>query len=311
MDSTSSNPSGGIASVGNGAAAPASAGPGASAPAGDNQGSGTTQDDSSNASLPSDLSDLSDESLTHLLNSINASQQPADGSEPSYNPAVGLPLGPGGAEDAFHQGDEGNCASVAAIKAAMEAYGAGMFSNVQEDANGNFNVTMRDGFSETVSAGDLAKTIMGDGLSGVGQPADFANLAYAAEVERAGLTGYDGVTNFDGALKDLNTGAFPDQVAGLLGLGSQVQKVDPAAAGNLPEAVAWSPGMSVYTQMGMVPVSQVVAHAIYVSNGVADHYGTPMAYDGTDTNGQAVASAFTFRALPSAHPAGASTVRQH
>lgn len=174
----------------------------------------------------------------------------------------------------FGQSQEGNCASVAVIKAALDKFEGKVFQSVKKVGDG-YEVTQQDGKKLTITRGELQKAAKAADFKG--QPNEAKSMAVLMFATIAKRGAQEGMGNFDQALKKLNSGFDPKKAAQLLGLGNRIKEVDPASAGNKDGVVAWNS-----------------RHAVYMDEGKSDSYGQAKAADGTDTRGGRLTQAFTF-----------------
>ncbi|MCE7869385.1 hypothetical protein DYH09_03295 [bacterium CPR1] len=181
------------------------------------------------------------------------------------------------------QGAEGNCAAVATIKAATDAYGDQLFRQVTRLPDGGYRITMQDGVTVEVSGQELSMARQQSNFTGSGPGLEQATVAYAAMARRAQLEGHEGSTSYAQALNSLADGDNPYDSARFLGLSNQVVQVDPRTLSGQDSVVAWN-----------------ASHAVFVDNVRAtDSYGTARGFDGTDTRGRGLTTAFTFAPLRS------------
>lgn len=174
----------------------------------------------------------------------------------------------------FGQSKEGNCASVAVIKAALDKYDGKVFQSVSKTANG-YDVTQQDGKKVTISKDELKTAAKFADFKG--KPNEAKSLAVLCFATIAKRGSQEGMGSFDQALKKLDSGFDPKKAAQLLGLGNKIKEIDPKSAANQDGAVAWNN-----------------VHAVYEDNGKTDSYGTAKAADGTDTRGNKLTNAFVF-----------------
>lgn len=176
----------------------------------------------------------------------------------------------------FGQTTEGNCASVACIKAALDKYGTKVFTTVQKSGDG-YQVQLQDGKSVSVSRAELAQAAQAAKFKGKPNEAkSMAVLMYAVIAKQAAAEGHEGARDFGSALKTLANGENPKAVAKMLGL--KTREVSVNEAGQAPQgAVAWSG-----------------RHAVYTAGGTTDKYGQNSSFDGTDTHGRRLTGAFEF-----------------
>ncbi len=197
--------------------------------------------------------------------------------------SAGATRGPGAASGDFDklakdfgQTSEGNCASVAVIKAALDKYGTKVFNTVTKNGGG-FQVGLQDGKTVTVTREELAQAAKAAKFKGSPNAAkSMAVLMYAVIAKQAAAEGHEGARDFGSALKTLANGENPKRVAKMLGL--KTKDVSVNQAGQAPQgAVAWSG-----------------RHAVYTANGTTDQYGKEAAFNGTDTRGRQLTGAFEF-----------------
>ncbi len=186
------------------------------------------------------------------------------------------------------QSYEGNCASIAVIKAAMHLYGNTVFDRVDRNGDGGYHIRMQDGAEIDVTDNDFRWAMRECNFHGRrGEALMYGVLCFAAIAKRAALERHHGVRNIQEALDDLNSGQNPYDCAELLGLGKQVFPIGPGDVARYPAAVVYSKNHAIY---------------VHTDNGqtVADHYGRHRLYDGTDTNGRPIRGGvgFTPRAFP-------------
>ncbi|MFN8612776.1 MAG: hypothetical protein U0931_34885 [Vulcanimicrobiota bacterium] len=174
----------------------------------------------------------------------------------------------------FGQSKEGNCASVAVIKAALDKYDGKVFQSVSKTANG-YDVTQQDGKKVTISKDELKTAAKFADFKG--KPNEAKSLAVLCFATIAKRGSQEGMGSFDQALKKLDSGFDPKKAAQLLGLGNKIKEVDPKTAASQDGAVAWNN-----------------VHAVYEDHGKTDSYGTARAADGTDTRGNKLTNAFIF-----------------
>ncbi|MBN9420293.1 MAG: hypothetical protein J0I12_32900 [Candidatus Eremiobacteraeota bacterium] len=119
----------------------------------------------------------------------------------------------------FQQRDRGNCASTALIKAAMHEFGPQVFQSVEKLPDGSYTVTMRDGFRENISPGELeAAATATHYAGGSSETKSLATLSYASMAKRAFAMGHEGAQTYGQALLSLNDGEVAGNVPLYLGL---------------------------------------------------------------------------------------------
>ncbi len=166
----------------------------------------------------------------------------------------------------FGQTSEGNCATVAVVKAALDKYGTKMFSSVQKQGDG-FAVKQQDGKSVNITSAELKKAAQSAKLKGKPSAAkSMAVLAYAV------------VGKNSGGVEKLGNGADPKKIAQALGLGNKIKDVSPQEAAQSKDgAVSWNN-----------------THAVYQANGKTDAYGKEQQANGTAAGRGQLTKAFVF-----------------
>jgi hypothetical protein len=174
----------------------------------------------------------------------------------------------------FYQGKEGNCVSVAAIKASMVAFGPNnVFKSTQQTANG-VNVTMRDGMQEHLTNSEINQAAQQSNFRGNdGRLVNQANFMFAAMAKRGQMEGINGMrgASFGQALNALDNGENYLVGPHLLGLDQFVKSISPSQIGKYDAAVGASNN-----------------HAVFGGDGEFDHYGTEERLNGTDGNGESL-----------------------
>lgn len=175
----------------------------------------------------------------------------------------------------FGQSQEGNCASIAVIKAAMDKYKGKVFSSVTKQGDG-YSVSLQDGGNVQVSKQDLATAAKHAKFKSK-KPSEAKSMAVLMYAVIGKQAAKENGGNFESALSSLGKGKDPRQVAKWLGLGNKIREVNPNEKGQ-EAVVAWNG-----------------SHAVYIDDGTkTDSYGAPKAADGTDTRGGRLTNAFTF-----------------
>ncbi len=174
----------------------------------------------------------------------------------------------------FGQTKEGNCASVAVIKGALDKYDGKVFQSVSKTGNG-YDVVQQDGKKLTISKEELKTAAKFANFKG--RPNEAKSLAILCFATIAKRGSQEGMGSFEQTLKKLGSGFDPKKAAQLLGLGNKIKEVDPKTASQQDGAVAWNN-----------------VHAVYQDNGKTDSYGTAKAANGTDTRGNQLTNAFVF-----------------
>jgi hypothetical protein len=142
---------------------------------------------------PSDFGTVESMSSKPFTSGANYADYKVDKSNPGKKP--GLSKEAGNIWSGFRQGPDGNCTTVAAIKAAMMKFGqkpTDIFSDVRANGDG-WDVQMRDGFQLSLSKSELQQAaqqarFLGDDASMMTD----ANFLYAASAKRAHIEGNQG-----------------------------------------------------------------------------------------------------------------------
>lgn len=180
----------------------------------------------------------------------------------------------------WRQGPDGNCATVAAIKAAMDRYDNQVFDSVDRSENG-YNIMMQDGYKMSLSDGELAAAKQAAKFQGPDGPGkSYATFLYGAAAKRNSL---DNGMSLGQAFNDLNDGESIYSPAKLLGLYNQMVPVDPRTLNGQDSVVAGS-----------------FRHAVFVNknaNGshTTDLWGSAKPFNGTDGLGNGLINAYTFK----------------
>jgi len=183
----------------------------------------------------------------------------------------------------WYQGSEGNCATVACIKAAMDRYDDKVFDEVNRGDNG-VQVRLQNGEMVSLSNGELATARSLSNFRGSDPAAlEYANLCYAVAAKRALQFGNDGARDFASACHSLNNGQDIYSPAKFLGLERQMVRLNPRSLDGQDSVVAGS-----------------WKHAVFVNRNrdgshTTDRYGRGTAYNGTDTWGNGLIDAYTFK----------------
>lgn len=160
----------------------------------------------------------------------------------------------------WRQTTEGNCASVATIKAAMHKWGDRVFQNQQRSADGGYDITMRDGYKLHVNPQELETARRMSDFEGTDQKAlNYANLVYAAMAKRALENGHEGARTFARAAHSLNNGETVDYPAKLLGISDHLRRIPVSQIRNSDIVMAWNQN-----------------HMVYGTDGRIDAYGRPV-----------------------------------
>lgn len=174
----------------------------------------------------------------------------------------------------FGQSQEGNCASIAVIKAALDKYKGKVFQEVKKNGDG-YDIKMQDGKSVKLSKAELQQGAKAAKFKG--QPSEVKSMAILMFAAMAKRGAEEGGGSMDRMLQDMNNGFDPKKSAQLLGLGQKVKEIDPNSAGQQDGAVGWND-----------------QHAVYMDSGKTDSYGQARSADGTDTRGKRLTKAFVF-----------------
>lgn len=181
---------------------------------------------------------------------------------------------------AWRQGAEGNCSTVAAIKAAMDRYDNKVFDDVQRTEDG-YNIVMQDGYKMKLSDQELAAAKQASNFRGPdGAAKSYATFLYGAAAKRNAL---DNRMSLGASFQDLNNGESIYSPAKLLGLQHQMVRVNPRTLDGQDSVVAGSH-----------------RHAIFVNrnaNGghTSDRWGRAVGFNGTDNMGNGLINAYTFK----------------
>lgn len=191
--------------------------------------------------------------------------------------------------ESWRQGGRGNCASVACIKAATDAYGKDkVFSGIERTENGGYNVTLQDGRKVSVSPKELEMATAHSGFveQGKGKDKDFANLAFATMAKnKQDLTG---MRSYGQAINSLNDGEDPRAAARWLGIPKdQIQDLTYKDKTGKDSIVAWNNGHAVMVDR-REGANGKDAH-------VYDRFGNEQAYD---NRRNIYPSAFGMKPLP-------------
>jgi hypothetical protein len=144
------------------------------------------------------------------------------------------------------QGKEGNCASVAVIKAAMKTYGSDIFTEVRKYPSGHYQVRMRDGVQVDVTKQEIER--MSHEANFRGQFRGYPLLCFSVIAKRKAMEHDEGARDFNAAISLLNNGQNPINAARLLGLKNQVQMIPLSEIPNFRSAVVYSHRHGVYAE---------------------------------------------------------------
>lgn len=159
---------------------------------------------------------------------------------------------------AWRQGGQGNCVSVAVIKAAMTKFGNQVFQSMEKLPDGSMKFLMKDGKEVQVTGAELeiAKRMCDWKNLGGSKELEYAQLCYAAIAKRALENRHEGARTFAQACHSLNNGEDVLYPALLLGLKNNIKRIDLRNLGYYEAAVTWNSG-----------------HALFSNNGKIDGYG--------------------------------------
>ncbi|MGE0487757.1 MAG: hypothetical protein AB7S38_00935 [Vulcanimicrobiota bacterium] len=190
------------------------------------------------------------------------------------------------------QSVEGNCVSVAVIKAALQQYGTGVFDELSPTDDG-WRVVMQDGHQLTLSRAELDLARASSNFRGSGVGRRMADACFAVMAKRLQTGKHAPVKSYEKALDWLNNGEFAPNCLRYLGLRQNAYRIAPWKVDD-HEAVMVSSR----------------SHCVHVENrgdgSKADHYGRRVDFDGTDTNGKITWDNLAL--APRAHPARAVTI---
>jgi hypothetical protein len=180
----------------------------------------------------------------------------------------------------WRQGPDGNCSTVACIKAAMDRYDNKVFDDVQRTENG-YNIVMQDGYKMTMSDAELASAKNAAKFRGADGPGkSYATFLYGAAAKRNSL---DNGMTLGQSFHDLNNGESIYSPAKLLGLYNQMVPVNPRTLNGQDSVVAGSN-----------------RHAVFVNRNAdgshtTDRWGSARTFNGTDGLGNGLIDAYTFK----------------
>lgn len=160
--------------------------------------------------------------------------------------------------DDFSQTSEGNCVSIAVIKAGMDKYGDKMYQSKTPNSSGGFDLVLQNGKNVSISGAELALAQKEARFRGDPNSQGYKDgvLAYAAIAKgKAAATGQ----SYGAALDSLGNGEYVPNVAHYLGM--KVNQVDPSMASHLDSAIKTD-----------------VGHALALDDGATDVYGRKVAF---------------------------------
>jgi hypothetical protein len=174
---------------------------------------------------------------------------------------------------AWRQNGQGNCASVATIKAAVDCYGkANVFNQITKNSNGSYDVTLQNGRKVHVTQDELKTVSRHSAFSekGKGEDAKFANFAFAVMVkENKRISGH---RTLSGSINDLNDGEYPPSCATYIGIPKKsVEHLTGKSKKGKDSIVAWN---SAHAVMANERKAEKRSSHHY------DSYGTPYEYTG-------------------------------
>ena len=181
---------------------------------------------------------------------------------------------------AWRQGPDGNCSTVATIKAAMDRYDNKVFDEVTRSENG-YNIVMQDGYKMTMSDQELAAAKQAAQFRGPdGAAKSYATFLYGAAAKRNAL---DNGMSLGQSFQDLNNGESIYSPAKSLGLQHQMVRVNPRNLNGQDSVVAGSH-----------------RHAVFVNRNAdgshtTDLWGRGRNFNGTDGLGNGLINAYTFK----------------
>ncbi|MGF6401589.1 hypothetical protein ABH905_005255 [Pseudomonas frederiksbergensis] len=180
-----------------------------------------------------------------------------------YSPSPASGKKPDDIWGGFAQGPDGNCVTVAGIKAAMMKFGqkpTDIFTEVKKINNG-YEVVMRDGFKLQLSESELQLASSRAQFRGSNREMfDDANFLFAASAKRAQMENNDGTANrsFSWAIYTLNDGEHSREGLLRLGLKDHIRTVPLE-----------------FLQNGMIGTVERGGHSVAVINGREELWGRP------------------------------------
>ncbi|MBK5415379.1 hypothetical protein [Pseudomonas sp. TH31] len=178
-----------------------------------------------------------------------------------YSPSTTSGKRPDDIWGGFRQGPDGNCVTVASIKAAMMKFGqkpTDVFTEVKKVSNG-YEVVMRDGFKLQLRDSELQQASRGAQFQGHNQEMiSDANFLFAVSAKRAQMENNDGIAgrSFSHAIKSLNDGEHSREGLLRLGLKDHIRPVSLDALKN-----------------GMIGTVERRGHSVAVIGGIEENYG--------------------------------------
>jgi hypothetical protein len=179
----------------------------------------------------------------------------------------------------FRQGQNGNCVTISAIKAAMMKFGQSptdIYKSVEKVMDG-YKVIMRDGFELKLTKSELDRAIRGSNFVGMTDPEMLkdAHFLFACSAKRAQIENNDGWANrsFDAAIRSLNDGEDergPGEGFKRLGLKDHMKRVS----------------VSAFADSSLIGMVNRRGHSVAVVDGKEEIYGRK---GSRPTDGQAIA----------------------
>lgn len=171
----------------------------------------------------------------------------------------------------FYQHGAGNCASIAAIKCAIAAFGVVSVYRLASENQGIVSVQQRDGFEVHLSADEIELAARRNFFAG--EDAELlvqARFLFSVMAKRAQLDGNDGRQgmSYGEAIESLNDGEFWLEAPGWLGLAACVVH---GPDRKLPNSGA----AKVFLESHDYGVAKSAKHVWFASRGIHDEYGTP------------------------------------
>lgn len=169
----------------------------------------------------------------------------------------------------FYQTEEGNCASIAVIKAAMDQYGENVLDYTYA-SNGTISFKQLDDFSGNLTQNELA---LSEDTAKIGVTSQregvVANILFATMAKRVQMSQLNGCRTYFEGVSTLCQASNPIVCGVLLGLVGKIELVDPNALGSSNGIVLWSDIHAIY-------VDRINKHFYY------DNYGLARRFSGED-----------------------------
>jgi len=191
-----------------------------------------------------DQAKVSASDMTDKLNNINGDWSNS-GPSKKWNDLVG----------AWRQGSEGNCVSVATIKAAMHKWGNKVFEKMDKTSDGGYNIKMRDGAQVSLSGDEMStarrmSSFRSDGQFGNEQAREYANVLYGAMAKRALWAGHEGARTYRRACHSLNNGENPAYPAKFLGVSQHLKRINISDIPKERISILWTNRHAMYSTYG-------------------------------------------------------------